>query len=250
MSEILDQLWLTHQQPGGNHAAALADVQIDFDAGQQLQLELLARWQNAGETVGGWKIGMTSGASRNALGAGLRPFGFILNSRIIQSGDSLPVASLFTGQIENELCFRMQHDLGAGATRADAVAATGALLPAFEINQKRLGGSASPGLRVADDLSNWGIVVGAPAPVHDELTMLNVELHDANGVIESVASPGHIDDHFESLATLARRLAEFGQRLQAGQYVITGAYGKTPFAPGTYTGQFDCGIGDVTINLV
>ena len=68
-------------------------------------------------------------------------------------------------------------------------------------------------------------------------------------MIETVASPGHIDDHYESLATLARGLAAHGHSLQPGQYVITGAYGKTPFAPGHYRGHFDLGIGEVDVHL-
>jgi len=35
---------------------------------------------------------------------------------------------------------------------------------------------------------------------------------------------GHIDDHFESLATLARELAKFDRGLKGGQRVITGSF--------------------------
>ena len=45
--------------------------------------------------------------------------------------------------------------------------------------------------------------------------------------IEQVASEGHMDPHYQSLATLAQRLADFGHSLQPGQQIITGAYGKT-----------------------
>ena len=68
-------------------------------------------------------------------------------------------------------------------------------------------------------------------------------------MIEEVASADHIDNHYESLAILANTLAAYGHSLQAGQYVITGAYGKTPFAPGTYTGRFAPDIGEVTVQL-
>ena len=119
--------------------------------------------------------------------------------------------------------------------------------PAFEINQKRLAPGAADGLRVADNLSNWGIVVGA-GETPDKLPEL-VSIGNDQGIIESVASDGHIDDHFESLAILAARLGEFGQTLSAGQHVITGAYGKAPFAPGHYVGHFDQGIGEVDITL-
>ena len=214
-----------------------------------MQTELLCRWLDAGESIGGWKIGMTSGASRNALGDGLRPFGYVLKSRIHPSGDTLPLDQLHRGQIENELAFLIGEEMGAGTTREDAQKGVAGVLPAFEVNQKRLPSDVSAGVRVADDLSNWGMVVGNSVDPHDQLTELAVTTSNTSGVIERVASPGHIDDHYASLATLAQRLALYGYVLQPGQYVITGAYGKTPFAPGVYSGTFDQGIGSVEITL-
>jgi len=249
MNDILDTLWQTHNDPGGDHAAHLADEAVDFDEGQFMQVDLLNRWLAQGEQLGGWKIGMTSGASRNALGEGLRPFGFVLDSRIKLSGDSLELDALCRGQVENELCFLIGAPLGADATREDAVAAVAGIVPAFEINQKRLPGNASAGLRVADNLSNWGIVVGKPVMPNDALDALNVATLADGEIVESVSSADHIDDHFESLATLARRLAAFGQSLEAGQYVITGAYGKTPFAKGHFRGEFSLDIGSVEVRL-
>ena len=64
-----------------------------------------------------------------------------------------------------------------------------------------------------------------------------------------VESAGHIDDHYESLATLARRLNDFGQTLQPDQWVITGAYEKHPFEVGEFRGHFSQGIGDVRVTV-
>ncbi len=255
MLDIVETLWQMHNDPGAGHEAVFAtkeedlSLQISLQEGQQFQTELLQRWLDAGETIGGWKIGMTSGPNRNAMGDGIRPFGFILASRIKTAADMLSLANLHQGQIENEVCFLIGSELGAGATRNDAEKAVSAVLPAFEINQKRLPANVPPGLRVADDLSNWGIAIGEPVTPPPDLSGLIVTLSGANGVIEEVASAGHIDDHYESLATLAKGLAEYGFSLQPGQYVITGAYGKTPFAPGVYEGAFNLGIGTVRVSL-
>lgn len=252
--DIVDLLWQLHHNPAVSLSEAqqdlLADSGLSFDAGQTAQLQLLERWAAQGTPLGGWKIGMTSGANRNAMGDGVRPFGFVLAERIFASGSSLPLTDLHKGQVENELALLIGQPLGADADSESAFAAVEAILPAFEINQKRLPAGASSGLRVADDLSNYGIVVGAPVAAVRDLSQMQVTLLDSDDeVIESVASHDHIDDHYESLAILARRLHQFGQSLQPGQYVITGAYGKTPFAPGRYTGHFDCGVGDVEVIL-
>ena len=251
--KLVDTLWRIHNAPAEGHQADLdANVvqNLTLTQGQHCQLALLERWLAAGEHLAGWKIGMTSGASRNAMGDGIRPFGFLLGSRVKTCADQLSVKQLYRGQVENELCFLMAQPLGAGATSTSAQSAVQAVLPAFEINQKRLPPDSPAGLRVADNLSNWGIVIGEPKPASADLSAMTVTLSGEQGTIESVPSEGHIDNHYESLATLANTLASYGMRLEPGQYVITGAYGKTPFAPGLYRGDFGRQVGVVETLLV
>ena len=256
MSNLLDTLWHLQQQPDSDPAPLFEHAQPSADEGQALQFQLLDRWLNEGEELGGWKIGMTSGESRDALGVGVRPSGFVLKSRIFASGAQLPRSRLFKGGVENELCFIVGQALGDGATPTGAKSAMSGLAPGFEINQKRLPPGSAPGLRIADNLSNWGIVCGEPitdAQLSDNLSALQVTLNELTNTgeneIESVASDGHMDPHYESLAILAQRLADFGHSLTPGQQVITGAYGKTPFAPGRFAGDFSLGIGRAVLEL-
>ena len=256
MSNLLDTLWHLQQQPDSDPAPLFEHAQPSADEGQALQFQLLDRWLNEGEELGGWKIGMTSGESRDALGVGVRPSGFVLKSRIFASGAQLPRSRLFKGGVENELCFIVGQALGDGATPTGAKSAIAGLAPGFEINQKRLPPGSAPGLRIADNLSNWGIVYGEPitdALLSDNLSALQVTLSELTNTgeteIESVASDGHMDPHYESLAILAQRLADFGHSLTPGQQVITGAYGKTPFAPGRFAGDFSLGIGRAVLEL-
>ena len=256
MSNLLDTLWHLQQRPDSDPAPLFEHAQPSADEGQALQFQLLDRWLNEGEELGGWKIGMTSGESRDALGVGVRPSGFVLKSRIFASGAQLPRSRLFKGGVENELCFIVGQALGDGATPTGAKSAMAGLAPGFEINQKRLPPGSAPGLRIADNLSNWGIVCGEPitdAQLSDNLSALQVTLSELTNTgeteIESVASDGHMDPHYESLAILAQRLADFGHSLTPGQQVITGAYGKTPFAPGRFAGDFSLGIGRAVLEL-
>lgn len=263
MQNILDTLWALQQNPDLDPAPLLSAPELSADEGQLLQLQLLERWLEQGEELAGWKIGMTSGESRNALGDGIRPFGFVLRSRTLMSGASIPRKDLYKGGVENELCFVMADYLGEAATPDRAKTAIAGLAPAFEINQKRLPPGCSAGLRVSDNLSNWGIVVGDTVPLANttaELTELEVALYSQSQsqdkdedkgeqLIERVPSHGHIDDHFESLSILANRLHRFGHSLAPEQYIITGAYGKTPFAPGNFRGDFSIGIGGVKVQI-
>lgn len=250
--DIAETLWRAHNDPSGGHEQALSSADLSaltVPQGQQIQLALLQRWLDQGETLGGWKIGMTSGANRNAMGDNIRPFGFILSNRIKTATDRLSVSRLHRGQIENELCFLIKEPLGSGATATQAAACVAAVLPAFEINQKRLPADSPAALRVGDNLSNWGICVGEPVAPPATLSDLTVSLSGEQGLIEQISSEGHIDEHYDSIAVLANTLSTYGYRLEPGQYVITGAYGKTPFVPGTYVGDFDQGIGRVHVHL-
>jgi 2-keto-4-pentenoate hydratase len=256
MQNILDTLWALHQNPDLDPTPLREASELSADEGQLVQLQLLERWLEQGEELAGWKIGMTSGESRNALGDGIRPSGFVLRSRTLHSGASIPRKDLYKGGVENELCFVMADYLGEGATPALAKGAIAGVTAAFEINQKRLPPGCSAGLRVADNLSNWGIVVGATVPLANttaDLAELEVALYGDTGkgeqLVESVPSQGHIDDHFESLSILANRLHRFGHTLAPNQYIITGAYGKTPFAPGSFRGDFSVGIGGVRVEI-
>lgn len=202
-----------------------------LDAAQQRQLDALLAHERAGETVAGWKLGLTSGASRDAFGDGFRPFGFVLESRSLRSGTTLWWDdTVATGSIENEVCFELAETITEPVTPDSVRETLKGLAPAFEINQVRIGADASNEERLADNLSNWGLVTGETVALSDDWSAaqsrLKVSLlHNADGV-ESVLAEGHIDDHFVSLARLSNRLLRFGRRLEAGQKVITGAFGR------------------------
>ena len=134
--KLLDTLWQLQKDPDFAAGDILLTTELSADEGQALQLQLLERWLNEGETLGGWKIGMTSGESRDALGAGIRPFGFVLASRMLGTGADIPRAHLYRGGVENELCFIMNSPLGEHATAESARAAVRHAAPGFEINQK------------------------------------------------------------------------------------------------------------------
>ncbi len=227
--------------------------QLSVQDGERVQLDVLERWRAQGERLGGWKVGLTSGASRDAFGAGIRPFGFILESRILASGHALARQQIPNLGLENELCFRIASPLRGNQVNGEQVArAIAAVAPAFEINQNRTGGQADPGTRAADNLSQWGIVVGtevAPLPQGFDYDALTVTLTRDGEMVARVDARGHIDDHFDSIAALVRELARFDLGLEPSQRIITGAYTRISVdAPGRYEGTFS-GLGSVEVNV-
>ena len=228
-------------------------TQDELDAGLRRQLAVLGERE-----VAGWKVGLTSGSARDSMGPGFRPFGFILPERVFPSGAQIERAGIKTPGVENEFCFTIGSQLGAGATREDATLAVESVCAAFELNERRLASDATTADRLADDLSQWGIVVGEPRVLDWRgfaFADVSVRLSLDGGEIECVAAAGHIDDHFDSLAALARQLARFGRTLEPGHRVITGSFGKHAVTTACrLDGDFDAGaakgIGQVSVEFV
>lgn len=216
--------------------------------GLRRQLEVLGD-----RPIAGWKVGLTSGRARNSMGEGFRPFGYILAERCFDSGDPIEMGNVRDVGIENELCFTFAHDLRKNANREDIGAAIASVAPAFEINEQRLDRSATTTERLADDLSQWGIVVGAGRRLvwsEFDFNELIVTLSRNGAEMETVAAAGHIDDHFDSLVALSRTLAKFDREILSGHRVITGSFTRQRVeAPGLWRGDFGDSIGSVEVRF-
>ncbi len=208
--------------------------------------------------VAGWKIGLTSGVARDSMGQGFRPFGYILADRVFSSGAVIPLAPFRQGEdirvgVENELCFRIGTALTGDASADEARAAVESVAAGFEINEQRLPRDANVVDRLGDDLNQWGIVAGEDVVLDFgafDFASLSVALSLNGAVVETVAARGHIDDHFTSIAALARQLGRFGRTLEAGSRVITGSYTRQRVADACrWQGNFGPEIGQVSVEF-
>ncbi|MBV1878276.1 MAG: hypothetical protein KUG79_11590 [Pseudomonadales bacterium] len=224
--------------------------ELTADDGQHIQIAVLDKWQQQGAALGGYKVGLTSGQARNMFGQGVRPFGFILQDRILASAANLEYSSVVGIGVENELVFRLGSTLaGDNISRADAFAAIDGVAPGFEINQMRFRGAISQGARIADNLSQWGIVAGEFQNKNQDYDKLTVQLSCDQTLRQTVNAEGHIDNHFDSIAALANRLHRFGKRLEKGMYVITGSFTRQKvIGTGDWLGDFG-DIGQVSLKI-
>jgi 2-keto-4-pentenoate hydratase len=246
---IVDALYVARRsssQPSG-----LDQVQLGFDEALEVQLRVLDRFKAEGERLGGWKVGLTSGNARDRMGKDFRPFGYVLQSRIFQSGATVPVAKIMNCALEPELCLIIGSPLrGDTVDVAAAKAAVRAVAPAFEINQRRVGLDKGNELLLADGLAQWGIVVGPEAPVRDGLVDTTVEFYSGEQLVETKTPGTTMDDPYLSLSRLCRLLHKHGFGLEPGQPVITGAFCHHAVRqPGTYRAVFS-GIGTVSMQFI
>ncbi len=223
---------------------------------QALRAQLAVRQRKAAINgpQGGWKVGLTSERVRKRYGTDARPFGHIMADDIYESGATVPLLRFPNASLEPELCFTVGATLrGPGVTPAQARKAIAAVSAGFELNQGRAGGVKDFPLTVADNLSQWGIVVGEtlqPIPASLELAKIKVTLRRGKAVVsETGGGPETIDDHFLSLSILANTLAAYGEVLAAGMRVITGSFAKVDVAAGqTWAAEF-AGIGAVKVKF-
>lgn len=221
------------------------------EVGLDLQTGVLATWLDAGETIGGWKIGMTSRKARDSMGAGFRPFGYVLDSRIRRSGDVLgPGEAGPNAGVEMEICLTLGERLsGPSVTAEQARAAVRSVSPAFEIVCRRLPSRVGAPVRIGNALGNWGIVVGPEHATDVALDALEVRMLRDGEVVQAGGTGADVlDDPYTSLARVCRHLDVHGLALEPGQHVITGSlFAPDPVeGPATFTGDFGA-LGAVTI---
>ena len=235
-------------QPSG--LDTLQSEQSNLEDALRLQLKVLDRFEAADQSLGGWKVGLTSGKARDRMGKDFRPFGYILQNRILDSGSTVSLTNILNCHIEPELCLIVGSPLsGDNVDAAQAKAAVRAVAPAFEINEVRVGPDKGHASLLADGLANWGIVVGPQTPVRDGLINTTVEFFCEGQLVETKTPGTTMDDPYLSLSRLCKILHQYGRGLEPGQPVITGSFCHHAVTkPGTYRADFS-DIGDVSLTF-
>jgi 2-keto-4-pentenoate hydratase len=208
---------------------------LSFEEALDVQLALLDDELARGQSLAGWKVGLTSERARRAVGADVRPFGYLLAGRVFESGAVLDAASIRQPSIEPELCFSFTASLSGAVNRGEVAAAVERIAAGFEINERRAG-SARPDMpaMVTDRLTQWGIVhgEGVPLAAAGHLGAIRCVLTCDGATVYEGVSSDELDDHIDSIARLAEQLGKFGRGIEPGQRVITGAFTRRDGAPG------------------
>jgi len=178
----------------------------------------------------GWKVGATTAPMQKLLNLPGPAAGGILASADLRAPARLRFADFRKPGIECEVCVRLKSPLPAGSGKVDRAAAAGAvgsLHPAIEVVDNRYGDFTRIGAPtiIADDVFHHAIVLGAEVRDWQGLDLTNNEgTATVNGEVKLRGKGAEVLGHpFESLAWLANLLASRGQRLEAGQIVMTGS---------------------------
>lgn len=228
----------TAQRLGAPIAATDADRALELSAGYAVQRARRELRAAAGQRVAGHKIGLTSGTARDAFGAAEPIGGYLFAGSVLDVPDGRDLEFSCAGRIEPKLEVEIAFILGAPlegrVTPAEVLAATAKFALAFEIVESRwVGGASALGMLVADNSNAAAALLGRRTPARDvDVRGIATELRLGAGRWPGVAT-NVMGDPAAAVAWLATHLAERGERLEAGQIVLSGTLtAPVPVGPG------------------
>lgn len=207
---------------------------MTLDDAYAVQAAFVARKIQSGRSKVGWKIGLTSRAMQDALKIDTPDSGVLLDNMIFENGGQVPEGRFIQPRVEAEIAFVMGDDLPHGdLTRDDILAATAEVAPALEILDTRIlradpetGAVRAVTDTISDNAANAGIVLGAER--HDphvvDLRWAGAIVSRNNEVEETGLGAGVLNDPVTSVLWLARRMETYGQRIEAGDIVLSGSF--------------------------
>jgi len=207
---------------------------MTLDDAYAVQQALVARKLATGRRRIGWKIGLTSRAMQDALKIDTPDSGVLLDDMLFENGAVVPAGRFIQPRVEAEIAFIMKAPLaGADCTRADVLMATDRVTPSLEILDTRIqrADPASGRARIvtdtiSDNAANAGIVLGAERHATDTHDLRwTGAIVSRNGTVEETGlGAGVLNDPVTSVLWLARRMASYGQQIEAGDIVLSGSF--------------------------
>ena len=205
-----------------------------IDDAYRIQAAWLGLQLARGETLVGHKIGLTSRAMQTALAIDTPDSGFLTGSMVFAPDSTIEAGRFCDPKLEVELAFVLGTDLaGTALTVDDVLDATDRVVPAIELIDARsfrrdpeTGRTRTVVDTISDNAADAGIICGDEAIGPRELDLRWVGAIGArNGIVEETGLAAGVLGHpAEGIVWLARRYAEQGLRLEAGQTVLAGSF--------------------------
>ena len=187
-----------------------------------------------GRKVIGWKIGLTSKAMQYALNIDIPDSGILFDDMAFEHDSTIPNGRFIQPRIEAEIAFVMKDAIGGdGVTRQDVIAATDYVAPSIEILDTRIlrvdpetGKTRSVFDTISDNAANAGIVLGPQKHAVDAFDLRWVgAITSRDGEVEETGlGAGVLNDPVQSVMWLAQRMAQYGQRIEAGNVILSGSF--------------------------
>jgi 2-keto-4-pentenoate hydratase len=212
---------------------------MDVTDSYTIQLLNIADRLAGGATVLGHKVGLSSKAMQEMMGVDEPDYGHLLSDMACFSDVAVDASRYLLPRIEPEVAFILGADLpGEDCTEQDVLDATEWVTASLELIDSRIA-DWKIGLvdTIADNASSAGFVLGDARidPRDVDLRDIPVTLWRGTEEVGVGRSDAVLGNPVTSVAWLARKVASFGVRLEAGHVIL----------PGSCTRAIDARAGDV-----
>ena len=230
------------------------EADITIEDAYAIQLRMIQRRVDAGETIIGKKIGVTSKIVMQMLGVNQPDFGQMTSGMVFNEGQAIPADSMIAPRAEAEVAFMLKRDLaGPGVTAADVLRATECVMPCFEIVDSRI---RDWKIRiqdtVADNASCGVLTLGGlrKSPRQLDLALAGMVLEKNGEVISTSTGAAVQGSPVNAVAWLANTLGRLGITLKAGEVILSGS--QSPLVPVKAGDSLSChvgGLGSTTVRF-
>ena len=194
-----------------------------------VQFELAQLREADGDSLAGWKVGLTSKAMQIQQEMHEPCLGHLLQSAQVSSPAKFQFDELISPGFENELCIKMKAPLrGTNVSFEEATIAIGEVAPALEIIERRSDFRKDFPLAIAGNAQQKSFVTGAFIPYSPDMDLSQIVANiSVNGEVQETATGDKVlDNPVNSLVWLAAKLNETGRTLEAGTVVMSGSFTK------------------------
>jgi len=221
------------------------EAEITIEDAYQIQQRMIQRRLDAGETIIGKKIGVTSKVVMDMLKVNQPDFGMMTSGMVFNEGEAIEASSMIAPRAEAEVAFILKRDLmGPGVTAADVLRATECVVPCFEIVDSRIKDwKIKIQDTVADNASCGVLTLGGVrrSPRDIDLALAGMVL-EKNGEIISTSTGAAVQGSpVNAIAWLANTLGRLGIGLKAGEVILSGS--QSPLVPVKAGDSLVCSVG-------
>jgi 2-oxopent-4-enoate/cis-2-oxohex-4-enoate hydratase len=225
---------LTDREPG-----------ITIEDAYGIQLRMIQRRVDAGETIVGKKIGVTSKIVMQMLKVDQPDFGQMTSGMVFSEGEAIRAESMIAPKAEAEVAFVLKSDLtGPGVTAADVLRATDFVVPCFEIVDSRIKDwKIKIQDTVADNASCGVLTLGGvrKSPRQLDLALAGMVLEKNGDIVSTSAGAAVQGSPVNAVAWLANTLGRLGIGLKAGEIILSGS--QSPLIPVKAGDSLYCSVG-------
>jgi 2-oxopent-4-enoate/cis-2-oxohex-4-enoate hydratase len=218
---------------------------ITIDDAYRIQLRMIQRRLDAGETIVGKKIGVTSKVVMDMLKVDQPDFGQMTSGMVFNEGEAIRCDTMIAPKAEAEVAFMLKHDLvGPGVTAADVLRATDCVMPCFEIVDSRIKDwKIKIQDTVADNASCGVLTLGGLRrdPRKLDLALAGMVLEKNGEVISTSTGAAVQGSPVNAVAWLANTLGRLGIALKAGEVILSGS--QSPLVPVKPGDSLVCSVG-------